>query len=64
MGRKAEVMAEEEKTVLEEADMDTVVTEEYSAKDIQVLEGLEGRPQAPGYVYRLHRPPWSAPPGV
>ena len=41
MGRKAEVMAEEEKTVLEEADMDTVVTEEYSAKDIQVLEGLE-----------------------
>ena len=44
MGRKAEVMAEEEKTVLEEADMDTVVTEEYSAKDIQVLEGLEAPP--------------------
>ena len=63
MGRKAEVMAEEEKTVLEEADMDTVVTEEYSAKDIQVLEGLEAV-QAPGYVYRLHRPPRSAPPGV
>ena len=48
MGRKAEVMAEEEKTVLEEADMDTVVTEEYSAKDIQVLVGWEAVRKRPG----------------
>lgn len=30
---------EENKIELEEADIDTTVTEEYSAKDIQVLEG-------------------------
>ena len=34
-------MSEENKIVLEEDDMDTSVNEEYSAKDIQVLEGLE-----------------------
>lgn len=34
-------MSEENKIELEEADIDTKVTEEYSAKDIQVLEGLE-----------------------
>ena len=33
---------------LEEADMDTVVTEEYSAKYIQVLEGLEAVRKRPG----------------
>lgn len=33
---------------LEEEDMDTVVTGEYSAKDIQVLEGLEAVRKRPG----------------
>lgn len=63
MGRKAEVMAEEEKTVLEEADMDTVVTEEYSAKDIQVLEGLEAVRKRQVCI-SAPPAPRSAPPGV
>ena len=33
---------------LEEKDIDTVVTDEYSAKDIQVLEGLEAVRKRPG----------------
>lgn len=41
-------MSEENKIVLEEEDMDTVVTDEYSAKDIQVLEGLEAVRKRPG----------------
>ncbi len=41
-------MSEENKTVLEEEDMNTAVTDEYSAKDIQVLEGLEAVRKRPG----------------
>ncbi len=41
-------MSEENKIVLEEEDMDTSVSEEYSAKDIQVLEGLEAVRKRPG----------------
>lgn len=41
-------MSDENKTVLEEEDMDTVVTEEYSAEDIQILEGLEAVRIRPG----------------
>lgn len=43
-------MSEEIKEVtnLEEADIDTVVTDEYNADDIQVLEGLEAVRKRPG----------------
>lgn len=41
-------MSQEIKTNLEEEDMDTIVTDDYSAKDIQVLEGLEAVRKRPG----------------
>lgn len=45
-------------------DMNTKVTEEYDASQIQVLEGLEGGPQAPRYVHRLDGSARPAPPCV
>ena len=55
-------MSEENKIELEEADIDTKVTEEYSAKDIQVLEGLEAVRKKAGYVYRLNGTERTSPP--
>lgn len=44
----AEENIKENLTNLEEEDMDTVVTDEYNADDIQVLEGLEAVRKRPG----------------
>ena len=44
----AEENIKENVTNLEEEDMDTVVTDEYNADDIQVLEGLEAVRKRPG----------------
>ena len=44
----AEEILNENLTNLEEEDMDTVVTDEYNADDIQVLEGLEAVRKRPG----------------
>ena len=44
----AEEILNENLTNLEEEDMDTVVTDDYNADDIQVLEGLEAVRKRPG----------------
>lgn len=42
----------------------TAVEHEYGASEIQVLEGLEARPEAAGHVHRLHLLQRPAPSGL
>ena len=44
--------------------MDTVVTEEYGAEQIQVLKGLEAVRKMTRYVYRLDGTERSSPPCI